>query len=203
MTDITPYQVLPDNPPTAEYIRPRLLMAGTALASAAVAMGFLALIAYYVAERAAVIQTGEIWLPDGVVIPLTQPNFMGVTMAFSVITVWWSVASVRDGERMNSYAAFGLTLLFGFAYIAQTAFLLTIMEMEILTSERSMLIYGVIGTHIVFTVVAMAYLLIMCLRTMGGEYTSEYFEGVRSSAMFWTVIVALYGVLWYVIYITK
>lgn len=203
MTDITPYQALPDEVPPAHYARPRLLMAGTALGSAAVMMGFLALIVYYVSERAAVIQTGEVWLPDGVTIPLTQPNFMGLTLAFSLISVWWSVASIRDGEKVNSYAAFGLTLLFGFAYLSQTAYLLTIMEMEILTDERSMLIYAIIGTHIVLTLVAMGYLVVMCLRTMGGEFTPRYFEGVRSSAMFWTVIVVLYSVLWYAIYITK
>lgn len=203
MTDITPYPALPDDVPAAVYARPRLLMAGTALASAAVVMGFLALIVYYVSERAAVVQTGEVWLPNGVTIPLTQPNFMGLTLAFSVISVWWSVASIRDNERANSYAAFALTFLFGFAYLSQTAYLLTIMEMEILASERAMLIYAIIGTHIVLTLVAMGYLIVMLLRTMGGEFSPSYFEGVRSSAMFWTVIVVLYSVLWYAIYITK
>ena len=81
-TDITPYEYIPADVPAAEPARPRLLLIATSLMSVAVAMGFLGLIGHYVAERAAVVQTGERWLPDGVDIPLTQPNFMGISIAF-------------------------------------------------------------------------------------------------------------------------
>ncbi|MDH3292989.1 MAG: cytochrome c oxidase subunit 3 [Acidimicrobiia bacterium] len=203
MTDITPYDYIPADVAPAEPARPRLLVLATSLVSVAVGMGFLGLIGYYLSWRADVISTGERWLPTGVDIPLTQPNFMGVTLAFSVITIWWSVAAIRDDDRSNAFVAFLISIVFGVAFLAQTAYLFTIMQMEILADERSALIYGIIGTHMVLTIVAMGFALVMALRTLGGGYSARDYEGVLSSALFWTMIVALYGVQWYAIYITK
>jgi len=203
VTDITPYDYIPADVAPAEPARPRLLVLATSLVSVAVGMGFLGLIGYYLSWRADVISTGERWLPTGVDIPLTQPNFMGVTLAFSVITIWWSVAAIRDDDRSNAFVAFLISIVFGVAFLAQTAYLFTIMQMEILADERSALIYGIIGTHMVLTIVAMGFALVMALRTLGGGYSARDYEGVLSSALFWTMIVALYGVQWYAIYITK
>ncbi len=203
MTDVTPYEYIPAVVPPPEPARPRLLLLATSLVSVAVGMGFMGLIGHYVSERAVVIAAGERWLPDGVVIPLTQPNFMGLTLAFSVITIWWSVAAIKNDDRPNAFIAFAVTLVFGFAFLAQTAYLFTIMQMEILTSERSALIYAIIGAHMVITAIAMGFAAVMALRTLGGEYSSRDYEGVLCSALFWTMMVALYGVMWYAIYITK
>ena len=202
-TDITPYDFIPADVGPADQARPRLLVLATSLGSAAVAMGFMGLISFYIAWRADVIATGERWLPSGVNIPLTQPNFMGVSIAFSVITIWWTVQATRNDDRGHAFVAFGLSLVFGFSYLAQTAYLFTIMQMEILTSERSMLIYAIVGTHMVLMIVAMGFALVMALRTLGGGYSARDYEGVLSSAIFWTAMAALYAVMWYVIYITK
>ena len=202
-TGITTYDYVPADVAPAVPARPRLLLLGTVLASVAVAMGFLGLIGVYVAERAQVIAAGDRWLPEGVDIPLTQPNFMGVTLAFSVITIWWAVASVRNDDQANAFVAFAISLVFGFAFLAQTAYLFTLMQIEILATERAVLLYGIIGAHIVLMLVAMGYALVMAVRTLGGSYSSRDYEGVLSSALFWTLIVLLYGVLWYAIYITK
>ncbi len=203
MTDVTPYEYIPAVVPPPEPARPRLLLLATSLVSVAVGMGFMGLIGHYVSERAVVIAAGERWLPDGVVIPLTQPNFMGLTLAFSVITIWWSVAAIKNDDRPNAFIAFAVTLVFGFAFLAQTAYLFTIMQLEILTSERSALIYAIIGAHMVITAIAMGFAAVMALRTLGGDYSSRDYEGVLCSALFWTMMVALYGVMWYAIYITK
>ncbi|MEM9563659.1 MAG: cytochrome c oxidase subunit 3 [Actinomycetota bacterium] len=202
-TDITPYDFVPADVAPAGPARPKLLLLATSLTSVAMAMGFLGLIGYYAAERAAVIQTGERWLPEGVEIPLTQPNFMGVSIAFSVITIWWAVASVRNDDRSHALLAYAISILFAVAYIAQTAYLFTIMQIEINADERSALLYGVIGTHLVMMIVAIGFVLVVGLRTLAGEYSSRDYDGVNSAALFWTVVAALYGVMWYAIYITK
>lgn len=202
-TDITPYEFIPADVAPPEPARPRLLLIATSLMSAAIAMGFLGLIGHYVAQRAAVIQTGERWLPEGVDIPLTQPNFMGISIAFSVITIWWAVSSARNDDPSHALLAFAMSFLFGVAFLAQTAYLFTIMGIEIAADERSVLLYGIIGSHMVLMLVAMGYALVVGLRTLGGEYSSRNHDGVLSAAMFWTVVAALYGVMWYAIYITK
>ncbi len=199
----TSHDLIPSEFAPAAPVRPRLLVQATSLASAAVMMGFIGLLAIYISERADVLAAGSRWLPDGVNIPLTQPNFMGLTLAFSVVTIWWSVSAAKDDDRANNMLAVAISLLFAFAYIGQTAYLFTIMEMEILADERAVLLYGIIGTHIVMTLAAIVFAFVMAIRTLGGDYTSRDYEGVLASAIFWTMMVAMYGVMWYAIYITK
>jgi cytochrome c oxidase subunit 3 len=202
-TELVPYQTIPADVEAPAPARPRILLLGTILASVGAAMGFLGLIGHYVNTRAEVIATGEIWLPEGVVIPLTQPNFMGLTTAWSVVSVWWFVQAVRNDDRGNALLASLTTTVFGVGIIAQTAYLFTIMGIQIRADERSVLLYAVIGTHMVLLIAAILFLLVMTFRTLGGGYSSRDDEGPLSAATFWTVVSALYGVMWYVIYITK
>jgi len=199
----TSHDLIPSDLTPAEPVRPRLLVQATSLGCAAVIMGFVGLLSVYISERAAVLATGERWLPDGVNIPLTQPNFMGLTLAFSVVTIWWTVSAVKNDDRANTSLAYAISLMFAFAYLGQTAYLFTIMEIEILADARSVLLYAVIGTHIVMAIVAIVFAIVMLIRTIGGDYGSRDYEGVLASAIFWTMMVAMYGVMWYVIYITK
>lgn len=205
MTDVTVYDVIPERVVAAEPARPRLLLIGTMLASAAVTMGMAGLLGIYLETRAGVIAQGERWLPDGVNIPLTQPNMMAMTLCMSVLAMVWAVASIKADDRANTYIALGLSLMFGFAYMAQTAYLLTILEMPIRGDvlERPPLLYALIGTHLAVMGAAMLYTVAMGLRTLGGEYNSKDVEGLYGVATFWTVAVVLYLAVWYAIYITK
>jgi len=174
--------------------------------SVALMIGMGSLLSLYVRTRAEWIAAGEgPWLPRGVKIPLTQPNMIAVTMTLSLITVLWSVSAMRNDDRPNTYIAIGISLLFGFAYLAQTAYLLTIMDMPIGgdPGARPPLFYAVIGTHMVIMLAAMAYLAGMGLRSLGGNYSSRDVEGLQGAALFWFVSVALYFAVWYTIYIVK
>lgn len=207
MTDVTPYARISGDVAAPAPARPRVLLIATGLACVAAAMGFSALLGIYVSERSQVISAGDVWLPDGVVIPLTQPNYMGLTMMFSTLTVWWVVSAIKNNDRGNALVAFGLTTMFGIAFIAQSAFLLDLMEMpaSVLDGalERVVFFYGLIGFHTVLAIVAMVYLFVMSLRGVGGNYSSKDYEGVQSAAIVWTAMAALYGVMWYAIYIVK
>lgn len=199
----TNHPALPVDLSAPEPARPRLLLIGTALVSLAMTLGFAALVGLYASARADVIQTGERWLPSGVNIPLTQPNMMMFTLVFSAATLAWATAAMRNDDRPNFHIASGLTLLLGSAFIAQTAFLLTIMELEIASDPQSPLIYAVIGTHLVMMVAALVYLVAMALRALGGNYSARDLEGIYGASMFWYTTVGLYLVLWYAVYITK
>lgn len=199
----TNHPALPAGFSAPEPARPRLLLIATALVSLAVCMGYAGLIGLYAATRADVIQTGERWLPSGVEIPLTQPNMMMFTLVFSVATLAWATSAMRSDDRANFHIATALTLLLGFAFMAQTAFLVTIMELEIASSPRAVLIYSVIVAHLVFMIAAILYLVAMALRALGGNYSARDLEGIYGAAMFWYTTVGLYLVLWYAVYITK
>jgi heme/copper-type cytochrome/quinol oxidase subunit 3 len=203
MTDITPYKGIPLDVSEGEPIRPRLLLIGTSLASASVTVGYAGIVGYYLSRRAALRATGDLWIPDNVSIPLTQPNFMMLTLTFSAISMLWALWAVRNDDRANAFIAFALTLVFGFAQIAQTAYLLTLMEMPAAGSEAAALIYAMIGIQLALTGVAMAYVVVMALRTLGGGYSAKDYEGVLSATVFWIMTVGVYATLWYAVYITK
>lgn len=213
MSDISAFDPIPLDIAPATPARPRLLVTATALASAAVVMMFAGLLGAYVSFRADVITAGETWLPSGVVIPLTQPNMMMITMVFSAVIMVWALYSIKNDDRPNTYIALGLCLIFGIAYISQTAFLLNLMEMplavdfaagdEIDTLLRPPLFYAIIGSHVVMVLAAMIYLVVMGFRTLGGQYSAKDVEGLYAAGFFWFVTVGVYLVIWYTIYITK
>ena len=194
---------IPALAPLPEPPRPRVVLVGTAFAAASVAMGFLALVGVYLAQRADVLAGGEVWLPEGSSIPLTPPNMAAVTLIMSAVTVQWAVYSIGNNDRINANVAMGLTLVFGFAYLNSAAYLYTQMTLGIRDSIAGLLIYAVSGTHIAITIGAMVFVLIVAFRTLAGQYSSRDREGVAAAALFWHVNVALYLVIWYAVFVTK
>ncbi|MFV0526628.1 MAG: cytochrome c oxidase subunit 3 [Acidimicrobiales bacterium] len=209
MTDISayynahenPHDIIPEYVDAPEPARPRLLLLATSLVSAAVLVGYGAMVGYYLSVRAPVRASGESWLPAD--IPLTQPNFMLITIVMSVISAGWTIQAVRNNDKANSYIAFSLTILFGFAQVAQTAYLLTLLETPAGDGEAASLMYLLIGTQIAVMLAAMAFMALTLLRTLGGGYSARDSEGVLSSAIFWFVSAGVYTLLWYVVYISK
>jgi heme/copper-type cytochrome/quinol oxidase subunit 3 len=118
---IVPSEVTINDAPEAPIARPRVLMVGTAFAVAAIVMAFAGLIGIYLTERAATIASGNAWIPDGVVIPLNQPNVMLFALLSSSITIQWAVDAARRDDRQQAYLALGLTVVFGFAVINMAA----------------------------------------------------------------------------------
>jgi len=203
MVEVTPYQSIPVDLAEGTPARPQLLLTATALVSASVLVGYMSLVGYYLSVRADVLDRGGVWLPSGTVIPLTQPNYMMLTLTFSVVTALWALQAVRNDDRANAFIAFGLTVLFGFSQLVQTGFLLTLMELPASDGERAALLYALIGTQLVLTGLAMGYLVLTTLRTIGGGFSARDYEGVLSATIFWIVTVGVYSVLWYAVYITK
>lgn len=189
-------------PPGPAPARPRVLLVGTALAAAGSAMAILAMIAIYISSRADVIASGETWLPEGTVLPLTPSNIAFATMLISGVTMWWAVDAVSKNDRPMAYLALGLTIMFGAAVINATAFLYTQMGLEVAT-EVGLLIYAITGAHIAMILAGLVYAGVMTFRTLGGEYHGRDREGITAAALFWYVTIAVHSVIWYAIYIVK
>ena len=189
-------------PPAAPPARPRVLLVGTALASAATAMAFVGMIGYYASTRAAAVAEGLPWLLEGSKIPLTPGNMAFATMLISAVSVWWAVDAVGKNDRQMAYLALGLTIMFGVAVINATTFLYTQMALPVSTTAGA-LVYTITGAHLGMVIVGMVYLAVMVFRTLGGEYAGRDREGLVASALFWYVAIAVHAVIWYMIYIVK
>lgn len=188
-------------PPTPRS--PRVLVVGTAFATAAVVMAFAGMIGQYLLERGAAISGGGDWLPEGATIPLTQPNVMMMGLIMSSITMQWAVQAVKADDRVNTYLALGITFVFGIAYLNMTAYLYSLMGLEMSSGAAGVLIYAITGAHLAMTVAAMLFVGFMAFRALGGQYSSRQADGIVAAALFWHAMVAVYAVIWIAIYVTK
>jgi heme/copper-type cytochrome/quinol oxidase subunit 3 len=186
-------------PPPAPA-RPRVLLVGTLLGSAAVVMAYAGLIGTYLTLRAG---ANGPWLPETVTIPLTAPNMAAVTLLMSVVTVHWAVDAIRNDDRPNTYVALGLTLLFGLAYINSAVYLFTQMGAAIGHSTVETLLYAIGGFHITTIIVGIVFVALMAFRALGGQYSGRDSEGIAAAAVYWDAAVAVYLVSWLAVYVTK
>lgn len=192
--------VLPAAPPVQ---RPRVLLLGTAFATAATVMVFAGLIGVYLSRRAELISAGDSWLPKGTDIPLQQPNIMLFTLIASAVTVQWAVYAITRNDRVNTYLALGLTFAFGIAYINMQSYLYTLMEFDITANQQGVLIYAITGAHIVMVVVAMTFVALMAFRALAGQESRRQHDGISAAALFWHASVVVYAVIWIAVYVTK
>jgi cytochrome c oxidase subunit 3 len=185
--------------------RPRVLLVGTSLAAAASVAFFGALFATYFALRAEHVAGGEVWLPEGTTIPLSPGNMSMITLIMSLVTVQWAVHAGKVRDRGHAYLALALTVLFGVAHVVQMGYLFTEWGLP-LNGEVTLpavLIYTVIGAHLAMVAGALVFLVLMLLRSLGGQFTGTDVEGLSAAALYWYVTVALFTVIWYGILIVK
>lgn len=190
-------------PPAPPLQRPRVLMVGTAFASAAAIMVLLGMIGVYLTQRGAVLAAGDTWLPEGVTIPLSQPNIMMATLLMGSVAVQWAVYAIARDDRINAYMALGLTLLFGVMVIVMTTYLYSLMELDVAGSPQGVLLYAITGGHLAFLIGTMVFLALMSFRALAGQFTSRQHDGVSAAALAWHAQVAIFFVIWLAIYITK
>ena len=190
-------------PPPVES-RPRVMLVGTAFAAVASVMVFVGLLAVYLATRIQVISDGSKWIPEGMMVPLTQPNMMMLTMVLSVFTVQWAVVSIKNDDRMNAYLALGVSLLLAVSFIVEMGYLYSLMKLDLTIAPRqATLIDAITGAHIVMLAGAMIFLALMGFRALAGSFTSKQHDGIASAALYWHVTVAVYAVIWFAIFVTK
>ena len=146
------------------------------------------------------------WFADAAnPIPLTPANMAFATMLLSCVTMAWAVDAVGRNDRRNAYFALGLTILFGGAVINATSFLYTQMGLPIVERDqprRPALLRRhrcPPGHHRRRPGVRR----LMTFRTLGGEYPGRDREGIVAASLIWYLTTAIYGVIWYAIYMTK
>jgi len=208
--DEAAYDLVPDGLDPVPT-RPRLLLVGTALAGAGIAVFFAALLGMYLAARHAVItgpQVGDvapIWFADSSPIPLTPANLALATMLLSCVTMAWAVHAVAHNDRAWAYFALAMTLLFGGAVINATVFIYKAIELPVAGGSTAVapLFYTLTGAHLALIACAMVFVTVMTLRTLGGEYAGRDREGIVAASLIWYLTTALLVVIWYAVYVTK
>tara|TARA_B100000686_G_C16527525_1_gene830548 strand:- start:83 stop:664 length:582 start_codon:yes stop_codon:yes gene_type:complete len=190
-------QTLPAAP-----LRPRTLVVGTAFVTGSVVMFFAGLFAIYFSMRSDTKAWGSEWYPEGA-IQLSPGSMNMATLTISVVTMAWAVYSVRNNDRIHAYLALALTAVMGIAMINQTAFYLNDIALPIDYSPTTTLLFTIVGAHVVMVVVGVLWLVVLLLRALGGQDSSQHIPLFSSAAVYWYAMVAIYSVIWIGIYIGK
>lgn len=195
-------------PPAAELSRNRTLVVGTAFAAVASIMVFVGLFSVYIAVRQNnefLVENGlggSLWFPEGAV-QIAPGTMMLFTTWISAFSISWAVQAIRNDDRRNAYTALGLTILMGAAVINQMAFAIGDFGLPIDRSTPALMLYVIYGSYIVFVAVAIAFVLLMAIRAIAGQFNSRNADGVQAAALFWYATVIVYMPVWYLITITK
>lgn len=195
-------------PPAAELSRNRTLVVGTAFASAAMIMLFIGLFAVYISIRQnnelkiERLLGGDLWFPEGAV-QIAPGTMMMFTTWISVTTITWAVQAIRNDDRRNAYVALTLTILMGAAVINQMVFSILDFGLPVDRSEPAMLLYTMYGAYIVLMSIAVAFVFLMFMRAIAGQFNSKNADGIEAAAIFWYATVIVYHPIWYLITITK
>lgn len=200
---------LPAVIPAAELTRNKTLLVGSAFAAAASVMVFVGLFGIYISLRQNaehLAETGRtpefVWFPE-LAVQIAPGTMMLFTALMSALTMAWAVQAIRNDDRRNAYIALALTLLLGGAIINQAAFAISDFGLPVDRSVPALLLYALYGSFIVFLAIAMAFVFLMFVRTIAGQFNSRNADGIEAAAIYWYATVVVYPVLWYLISITK
>jgi len=195
-------------PIAAEERRHRTVVIGALLAATAAVMFFAGLIGIYVSIRQNnefLVENGlggSLWFPEGAV-QIAPGTMMLFTTWIGAATISWAVQAVQNDDRPHAYWALGLTILMGAAVINQMAFAIGDFGLPVDRSTPALLLFILYGAYIAFLGSAIAFVFLVLIRVLAGQYDSRNSDGVQAAAIYWYATVIMYAVLWYVLTITK
>lgn len=196
------------SPVVAEERRHRTVVIGALLAATSAVMFFAGLIGIYVSIRQNnefLVENGlggTLWFPEGAV-QIAPGTMMLFTTWIGAATISWAVQAVQNDDRRNAYFALGLTILMGAAVMNQMAFAIGDFGLPVDRSTPALLLFTLYGAYIAFLGSAVAFVLLVLIRVVAGQYDSRNSDGVQAAAIYWYATVIMYAVLWYVLTITK
>jgi cytochrome c oxidase subunit 3 len=122
----------------------------------------------------------------------------------SAVTMHWSLRAVRanDRQRLIRYLALTATLggiflvIQGFEWLRLIHFGLTVSS-----SVYGGLFYTLIGFHGLHVLGALIWLLVVFVQAKRGHFSRKGHVGLQTCAMYWTFVVALWPVLYGLVYL--
>ena len=196
--------------PPATQQRPRSLLIAATIFSGVAIMVMATLVGLYLSARQTALAGHAEWIPAGG-LPLTGPNTALFTLLLSIPAMAWAQYALRNDDRQSIWVSYGIVLLLGAAFINAESFVLHSLNLStdpkksvgIADSDTALLIFTIVGVHLVMIGAAMASVLVTGFRILGGRLDRRDRDAVDAVALFWYVSVALFGVLWYAVYVMK
>jgi cytochrome c oxidase subunit III len=165
------------------------------------AMFFAGLIGAFIVFRL----SAPIWPPPFQPrLPVTLTGMNTVILLLSAITMRLSVKSVYAGNLSKVIRLLAATALLGAAFLAIQGYewvRLIHFGLTVSSSVYGGLFYTLIGFHGLHVFGALIWLLVVYGQTKRGRFSKERHVGLQTCAMYWTFVVALWPVLYGLVYL--
>jgi len=209
---------LDDAPPSASAPRPELLggggppvrpnmpllsnaRLGVIMMLGAELMFFAGLIGAFLVFRL----SAQVWPPPFQPrLPIGVTGVNTVILLISALTMQWAVGAARAGQSAVVVRQLMFTLLLGAVFLLIQGYEWLRMIHFGLTTSSSVyggLFYTLIGAHGVHVIGGLIWLAIVCWQAKRGRFTKKDFVGVQTARMYWTFVVALWPVLYGLVYL--
>ena len=168
---------------------------------AAEAMFFAGLIGAYIVFRLG----SPVWPPPFQPrLPIAVTGVNTAILVMSAFTMRRGLRAVAAGHRGKLARLLGLTGLLGGVFLAIQGFewiRLIHFGLTLSSSVYGGLFYTIIGLHGLHVAGALVWLLVVFALARKGRFTREHHVGLQTCAMYWTFVVALWPVLYAIVYL--
>lgn len=171
-----------------------VLVAGCAVASL---IG--GLIAAYLALRAA---PGH-FLPEEPTFDNYTAATLTITALMAMVTIEWAAYGIRKGFRGQALFGFGITLLLGAAFLNALYYLITKLAYEAGDGGYATVTYTMFAVSFGLAVIGLVSILLVALRAVGHQLTTDNYHLLRSSALLWHIVAVAWIAVYYTVYVTK
>lgn len=179
----------------------RQVFVGTAIASAAALMLVGGMLAVWILQRQAALDSGEDWFPSGAHLPEVPANVLLITVLTVPVFAQWAVYAARRHDRLHIGLSLGLVVVLGLAAINAQAYIYNRAEIAVADSGYAAMFYALTGVTIALLIIGIVFSLVTMFRLLGGRDAER--ELVASNALYWYVLTVVFSAVWLIVYVTK
>jgi cytochrome c oxidase subunit 3 len=165
------------------------------------AMFFAGLIGAYIVFRLG----SPVWPPPFQPrLPVAVTGVNTAILVTSAVTMRWGLRAIAAGNRDKLIRLLGLTGLLGGLFLAIQGFewiRLIHFGLTLSSSVYGGLFYTIIGFHGLHVVGALIWLVVIFGLARKGRFTREHHVSLQTCGMYWTFVVALWPVLYGIVYL--
>jgi heme/copper-type cytochrome/quinol oxidase subunit 3 len=165
------------------------------------AMFFAGLIGAYLVFRVG----ATIWPPPFQPrLPVIVTGINTAILLASALTMRQAIHAVRRGDPSRLTRHIGVTALLGATFLTVQGFEwleLIHFGLTVSSSVYGGLFYTLIGFHAAHVLVALVWLCVVFRLALNGRYSKAYHVGLQTCAMYWTFVVALWPILYGLVYL--
>jgi cytochrome c oxidase subunit 3 len=173
----------------------------TIVAGVATSLVFAGLIGAYLGLKAA--SGSAAWPPKGVKFDNYTASILAITAVMGSVTIEWAAYGIRKGFRGQSLFGYGLTVLFGVAFLNALAYLISKLGFAPSATPYATVVHVMAGAAFVVAAMATAGTVLVGLRAVGHQITTDNPEVARSAALLWHLATVCWIAVYYTVYVTK